>query len=66
MAKYSLEFKLELINRYLNKEHLPRIKGAKEITLIRYAQSCAKIYKEYFSQTNLFTINQNILNMYVY
>ena len=25
MAKYSLEFKLELINKYLNKEHLPRI-----------------------------------------
>ena len=47
MAKYSLEFKLEVVKKFIAGESLPKLKGVQDKTILRYAQSRAKIYKEF-------------------
>ena len=47
MAKYSLEFKLEVVKKFIAGESLPKLNGVQDKTILRYAQSRSKIYKEF-------------------
>lgn len=46
MAKYSYEFKIDVVLKFLNGKPLPHVAGVADKTILRYAQSWAKIYKE--------------------
>ena len=47
MGKYSLEFKLEVVKKCIAGESLLKLKGVQDKTILRYAQSRPKIYKEF-------------------
>ena len=46
MAKYTYEFKLDVVKKYLNNEELPKVKGVSEASIIRYARNWVKIYQD--------------------
>lgn len=46
MPKFTVEFKLKVIEAYKNHEPLPKVEGTKEISMLRNAQEWTAFYKE--------------------